>query len=728
MPEYLAPGVYLEEVQAGPQPIEGVSTSTTGFVGVAKRGPVNLPTLVTNTGEYLRAYGEFLDTSTYGPNRFVPYAADGFFANQGARAYILRVANLPTTELETSLRGRYDRFATTDGMQFALTAFLDIPTRQNSAHRELMADVAAGADQLPLGDTSDVALDTILRIDDGLGTEWVQVVGFEENGGVTISPTCEFPHRSGRPVRIMPAPATPHETTLDAATANSADSVYLRVADRAQVGVRLLVGAAPNPETTEVKDIEPAGPTPAPVDLTVDPPLLHPHAVGDPVVAYPQLPLAGGGVSTTLGSAASAGASATLVTPNGLALNTGDVVVVAGPATPTATARPEIVQLGSRVEDPAANTFTFTQQLQFDHPANAAVDKLDAAGVQTTHVAAAARISLASSTGLNEGDVVNIDDGAHSELVRLGEIPANPPFLVATTPPPRFAHGDGTSVGLAASPLQSDAQLSQDAAFGAASIHVDPLSGGFRVGQVLQVLDGAQTEVIHIATQEVDGAGAFTGEMRLLRPLKFQHRMANTELVALPQSAIRVIAGPARPDPDRWPEPGVWGNGIHVTVSPSSLVQTTLHALPSAGDGFVDVAGAGGIEPGTVLRLPGNRFRHVTRVDGNRVFLDRPIPDGGLGVATAQEGVVESLEFALHFSYGPVVQILDETFSKLSVDPRHSRYFVGIVNQGSSMVHVEDLVGRIRPTDPRTGFPCWVASTPAAAPTGCRRSPTQRHA
>ena len=38
MPEYLAPGVYIEEI-SGSQPIAGVSTSTTGFVGMTVRGP-----------------------------------------------------------------------------------------------------------------------------------------------------------------------------------------------------------------------------------------------------------------------------------------------------------------------------------------------------------------------------------------------------------------------------------------------------------------------------------------------------------------------------------------------------------------------------------------------------------------------------------------------------------------------------------------------------------------
>ena len=33
MPEYLSPAVYVEEINSGARTIEGVSTSTVGFVG-----------------------------------------------------------------------------------------------------------------------------------------------------------------------------------------------------------------------------------------------------------------------------------------------------------------------------------------------------------------------------------------------------------------------------------------------------------------------------------------------------------------------------------------------------------------------------------------------------------------------------------------------------------------------------------------------------------------------
>ena len=91
MAEYLSPGVYVEEYDSGATPMQGVSTSTAGFVGLAERGPViGQPQLVTSFADYKRIYGGYLSDAAYGGNRFLPYAVEQFFANGGARAYIMR--------------------------------------------------------------------------------------------------------------------------------------------------------------------------------------------------------------------------------------------------------------------------------------------------------------------------------------------------------------------------------------------------------------------------------------------------------------------------------------------------------------------------------------------------------------------------------------------------------------------------------------------------------------
>src|ERR1700730_9253594 len=92
MPEYLSPAVYVEE-HPPLEPIEGVGTSTTGFVGMTMRGPVSgPPVLVTSFPEFTRVFGDFIpDSAILSDYRYLPYAVKGFFDNQGQRAYIVRV-------------------------------------------------------------------------------------------------------------------------------------------------------------------------------------------------------------------------------------------------------------------------------------------------------------------------------------------------------------------------------------------------------------------------------------------------------------------------------------------------------------------------------------------------------------------------------------------------------------------------------------------------------------
>src|SRR5256885_332806 len=85
MPEYLRPGVYIEEIERGPRPIEGVPTSTAAFLGAAERGSVR-PRLVTSYKEYFRYFG-----GVFGDSNFLPFAVSGFFENGGKRMYVCRL-------------------------------------------------------------------------------------------------------------------------------------------------------------------------------------------------------------------------------------------------------------------------------------------------------------------------------------------------------------------------------------------------------------------------------------------------------------------------------------------------------------------------------------------------------------------------------------------------------------------------------------------------------------
>ena len=112
MPEYLAPGVFIEEIPAKLKAIEGVSTSTAGMVGPAERGPVAgfplpydgtidnfvvpddpTPVLVTSFAEFTRQFGAPLPLPDVNENGYLARAVKGFFDNGGKRCFVARIVD-----------------------------------------------------------------------------------------------------------------------------------------------------------------------------------------------------------------------------------------------------------------------------------------------------------------------------------------------------------------------------------------------------------------------------------------------------------------------------------------------------------------------------------------------------------------------------------------------------------------------------------------------------------
>ncbi|MET1254245.1 phage tail sheath subtilisin-like domain-containing protein [Aliikangiella maris] len=93
MPEYLAPGVFTEQVSFRSKSIEGVSTSTTAFVGPTRKGPLSgSPEVITNPGEFERIYGGIADLDfAGGTTNFMAHAVYAYFNNGGKRLYVTRV-------------------------------------------------------------------------------------------------------------------------------------------------------------------------------------------------------------------------------------------------------------------------------------------------------------------------------------------------------------------------------------------------------------------------------------------------------------------------------------------------------------------------------------------------------------------------------------------------------------------------------------------------------------
>lgn len=100
MPERLHPGVYVEEVPSGVRPIEGVSTSTAGFIGKAEMGAMNKAVLITAVQEFETKYGKYLN------GFYLSHAVHHFFNNGGKKCYIVRVAGAGAQAAAISIKDR----------------------------------------------------------------------------------------------------------------------------------------------------------------------------------------------------------------------------------------------------------------------------------------------------------------------------------------------------------------------------------------------------------------------------------------------------------------------------------------------------------------------------------------------------------------------------------------------------------------------------------------------
>ncbi len=121
MPTYATPGVYVEEVPARNKPIEGVSTSTAAFVGLAPGGPLNRPVQVSNWSQFERMYTDPANPGD-GPfmeGAYLAHAVNGFFANGGTLCWVVRVSH---TNGNGAAEGRAPLPAASNPKEIALLA------------------------------------------------------------------------------------------------------------------------------------------------------------------------------------------------------------------------------------------------------------------------------------------------------------------------------------------------------------------------------------------------------------------------------------------------------------------------------------------------------------------------------------------------------------------------------------------------------------------------------
>ena len=261
MPEYLAPGVYVEETSYRAKSIEGVSTSTAGFVGPTRTGPLEgKPEVLTSFADFVRTYGGLEDLVLDGTPRtnFMAHAARAFFDEGGSRLYVMRVAN-GVARASTAFGSGFDLQARAGGAAGAMRVTFDIvvgpnvllPARGTGAERVAATlarrrpgDVALTAPPAPDDDDEDEAppASWTLRTVDREGDDWTLTPS--PGGGAALDQVAQV-----RPVSVLVQIAHP---TVDGngAVAYSEPEVlgaFSLSPDAADGLIRSLALAAPSP-------------------------------------------------------------------------------------------------------------------------------------------------------------------------------------------------------------------------------------------------------------------------------------------------------------------------------------------------------------------------------------------------------------------------------------------------------------------------------------------------
>jgi hypothetical protein len=373
-----------------------------------------------------------------------------------------------------------------------------------------------------------------------------------------------------------------------------------------------------------------------------------------------------------------------------------------------------------RSVDTTAGTVTFTTALGKLHGALAIVTVNDKS---LTADAAVGDVSLALNDrlGLEEGDVLRVGVAPDDEFVQIAAItglPGAPPNAgaIVLTGPLAVAHPSGTAV--ARQRLTAFGAFHQPATLVLGANRGDPAlfinqDFAFTAGQMVLITTPSGRPWLHALS--ANAAAVAPKEFEMDSPLERNHELG--ALVVQRSSLIQVQAI----------DQGAWGNRLRISIEDeaSGLVNgATLAAVNSTTE--IVLSSPTGVEPGTVLELAGPlptdatigpllKVSAINRSNG-RITLSTPLNGVQMaafaGLPPGQRLRVRSREFRLTAILlrrpDPLVPSRDDTaidtevFASLSMDPRHSHYFVSVIG---------DINGVLRLSDKRPDGTSWYIRT-----------------
>jgi Bacteriophage tail sheath protein len=679
MPEYLAPGVYVEEVDSGAKPIEGVSTSTTGMVGVTERGPVGEPTLITSFPQYTRVFGGRLDPEEYPNSWYLPYAVEAFFNNGGKRVYVVRVVPSPS----------------------ASKAEGDLYEREDQAYSTKLAAIAPKDEAFVLvEDHAHITDGTHLLIDDGVASEYFEVTGDPTTGEAMIgltTPVIAFQAAQTDVVGFTLADdAVPVDRHPAAAIAPGATTFVLDdITGLAPAGGELLqIGADADAarEWIVTSTIDTVTKT-----VTSRTPLANAHAATTPLIRHKLTtevgrtplahPLAPGARIAIVEDAATLGGSTVVGfgnTPSEYHLFSPDLAVFGVPpsidrhAAGAEVVIPTLTDAGARQLDAAAargdREITLSQRsdLRGTPLPNPILRLTDQNGVN--EYVLIDDIVGAPGAG-NDPGVVKLKTQLRQDYLNAAAVHA---YVDAA------ADASATTLGRGANATERAIVLEDGSAYSA--------------GTLIRIEPAASARVeYHEVTEDV-------GVVPLDGPLANAHPVGADVVQRVPAVHVEAL------------DPGRWGNDVHVIAQEETApVLDTTPAATAAGMPTVPLQSVVGIEPGTVLEFYRPRtngtpeqtvFRQkVETVAGNAVALSGGVVQdvtGDMRVRTQDfKLTVEAIRTNPRTKKDEVVEGMAETFPHLSLDPRHTRYVTSVIGQvpttttetvgESDLVRVADL-------------------------------------
>ncbi len=488
MPEYLSPGVYVEEIDTGSKPIEGVSTSTTGMVGISERGPVNVPILVTSYGEFRRWFGDRLDINVFsnalGAHCYLPYAVEGFFRNGGKRLYVTRVLPQAATHAAVFLFDRGEEGS-------ADTLILRAAGEQSGTAANLPLLYP-----MDISDLSDTPPDNWIRIGDGSTAEYRQItalgtvannthiplgfpLGQSHASGVTVE---QFPRTSDAGLGLTYSAAFTLATdtevgdrSIEVSGANADITALIASADQL-----LEIGAAGAVEYRIVQEVTQLASDRARVRL--ESALVFGY---DSATAVTPLQVPAAAATANLALEADAGDGLLFVDDRGGAFDTlNDLLILdAGGASP------EVRRIGE-LSSLALSTGAYE-----DYPAAGLVQEVTLGDDDRSLTAAAAvgdtTVTLDDTSALGAGDTLLVDVNANQETMTIRSVntAANQvTFTTALT----IAHAAGTAV------VPADKSLTANAAAGSRVIALDNRLG-LSVGDVIRIGESPNDEYMAIS-------------------------------------------------------------------------------------------------------------------------------------------------------------------------------------------------------------------------------------